>query len=81
MMWELSDAEFKVTGRVIISGLLEAELCVRSRFKTVLGRTVVTAVPKSLQTVSFMLLPGTAADPQLQAAKKRVRKENNPVHS
>lgn len=38
-------------------------------------------VPKSLQTVSFMLFPGTATDLQLQETKRDVRKESNPMHS
>lgn len=80
-MWDISGTEFKTTGRVIISGLLEAELWVRSRFKIVWGRTVATAVPESLQTVSFILFPGIATDLQLQETKREVRKESNPVHS
>jgi len=70
-----------MTGRVVISGLLEAELWVRSKFKTVGGRTVAAAVFESLQTVSLMLFPGIATDLQLQETKREVRKESNPVHS
>lgn len=80
-MWDMSGPEFKMTGRVIISGLLEAELWVRSRFNIVWGRAVATAVPESLQTASLMLFPGTATDLQLQETKREVRKEVNPVHS
>lgn len=40
-----------------------------------------TAVPESLQTVSFILFPGIATDLQLQETKREVRKESNPVHS
>lgn len=69
-MWDMSGTEFKMTGRVIISGLLKAELWVGSRFKIVWGRTVGTAVPESLQTVSFTLFPGTATDLQLQETKR-----------
>lgn len=40
-----------------------------------------TVVPESLQTVSFMLFPGTATDLQLQETKREVRKESNAMHS
>lgn len=75
-MWDRSGTEFNVTVRVIISGLWEAELWVRSRFKMVWGRTV--AVPESLQTVSFQLFPGTTTDLQLQETEREVRKDRKP---
>lgn len=36
------------------------------------------AVPESLQTVSFLLLPGTATDLQLQETKREVREDRKP---
>lgn len=64
----------------MISGCLEAELWLSSRFKIAGGRGVATAVPESLQTASLMLLPGTATDLQLREAKGDVRKETLTVH-
>lgn len=74
-MWDRSGTESNMTGWVIISGLWEAELWV-SRFKIVWGRTV--AGPESLQTVSFLLFPGTVTDLQLQETKREVRKDRKP---
>lgn len=75
-MWDRSGTEFNMTVWVIISALWEAGLWVTSRFKMVRGRTV--AVPEPLQTVSFLLFPGTATDLQLQETKREVRNNRKP---